>query len=83
MATELVEQHANTKRLEVRNHGNRIVVAKHPIDVAAKRFTQMRYDFKAGLAVAIGAPAIVTRKHTKIVVEVVRELGNPLHGAAA
>src|ERR1700691_177917 len=79
----LVEQHVNTKRFEVRNHGNRIVVAKHSIDVAAKRFTQMRYDFKAGLAIAVGAPAIVTRKHAKIVVEIVREFGDPLHGEAA
>jgi hypothetical protein len=43
----LVEQHANTKCFEVWNHGNRIVVAKHSIDVAAKRFTQARYDLEA------------------------------------
>ena len=43
----LVEQHANTKCFEVWNHGNRIVVAKHSLDVAAKRFTQARYDLEA------------------------------------
>ena len=55
----LVEQHANTKRFEVGNHDNRIVVAEHSIDVAAKRFTQVRHDFEAGFTIAVGAPAIV------------------------
>ena len=60
-----------------------IVVPKHSIDVAAKRFTQMRHGFKAGRTIPVGAPAIVTRKHTKIVVEVAREFSDPLHRAAA
>ena len=37
-----------------------IVVAEHSIDVAAKRITQVRHDFEAGLAIAVGAPAIIT-----------------------
>ncbi len=34
-----VEQHTNAECLEVGNHDNRVVVAEHRIDVAAKRFT--------------------------------------------
>ena len=33
-----VEQHADAERLQVGNHGDRIVVAEHRIDIAAQRF---------------------------------------------
>jgi hypothetical protein len=78
-----VEKHANTERFKVRNHGNRIVVAEHSIDVAAKRLAEARHDFEAGLAIAVSAPAIIASQHTEIVLKVVRELTDPLHGRAA
>ena len=73
----LVEQLANTKCFEVWNHGNRIVVAKHSIDVAAMRFTPRRATISGGKSasspIAVGAPSIITRENTKIVVKVARE----------
>ena len=59
-----------------------IVVAEHTICVAAKRFTQVRHGFKAGPAMAVGATAIVTRQHTKVIVESGCEFGDPMHGGA-
>ena len=47
MATDSLSSMRIPRRFEVWNHGNRIVVTKHSIDVAAKRFTQARYDLEA------------------------------------
>ena len=78
-----VEQRANAKRFEVGNHGNRIMVAEHRVDVATQLLTQTRHGFEAGHAIAVGAPAIVARQHTKIIVEVEHEFSGPAHGGAA
>ena len=79
----LVKEHANAKRFELRNHRDRIVVAEHSINVAAQRLTHVREDLEARLEIAVGAPAVITRQHAKIVGEIVREVGDPLHGGAA
>ena len=78
-----IEQHTNTQRLEVGNHGNQNVVAEHSIDIATKRFTQARNDFEAGLAIAVGASAIVARQHTKIIIEARCEFSGPMHCGTA
>src|ERR1700733_3705871 len=78
-----VEQRANAKLLQVGNHGNRIMVAEHRVDVATQLFAQTRHAFEAGPAIAVGAPAIVTRQHTKVIVEVAHEFSGPAHGRAA
>ncbi len=60
-----------------------IVVAEHRVNVAAQRFTQTRDAFEAGLVIAAGAPAIISRQHTEIIFEAAREFGDPLQSGAA
>ena len=60
-----------------------IVVAEHRVDVATQLLTQTRHVFEAGHAIAVGAPAIVARQHTKVIVEVEHEFSGPAHGGAA
>jgi hypothetical protein len=64
------------------NHANRIMVAEHRVDVATQPFTQTRHAFEAGHAITVGAPAIVTRQHTKVIVEIEHEFSGPAHGRA-
>ena len=73
----------NAKRLQVGNHGNRIMVAEHGVDVATQLFAQTRHAFEAGHAIAVSASAVVARQHTKVIVEVEHEFSGPAHGGAA
>ena len=46
------------------------MVAEHRVDVATQLFAQTRHALEAGHAIAVGAPAVVARQHTKVIVEV-------------
>ena len=59
------------------------MVAKHSTNLTAERYKHARHDFQARQPIAVSAPAIITRKHTKIIGKVVREFSGSLHGEAA
>src|SRR5208283_650494 len=78
-----VEKNPDAERLKVGNHGDRIVIAEHRVDIPVQRFSQARDGFETRSAIAVGASAIVSRQHAKIVMEATREFSGAAHRGAA